>query len=135
MSSSTYTKAQIYDKSFTTIEADTSRIRCEGGRHNKKRKLVNEFMISGPTASVPECAPQERPATFSPGMQEQKPVNSDTWARAGTSITRKIHRLESMFQLIPVCKTSKGEKTLFKYTQLLCNRLHESLHADWWPPW
>ena len=60
-------------------------------------------MISGPIASVPECAPQERPATFSRGMQEQKPVNSDIWARAGTSITRKIHRLESKFQLIPVC--------------------------------
>ena len=43
MSSSTYTKALIYEKSFTTIEANTSGIRWEGDKPKiRVRRLVNE---------------------------------------------------------------------------------------------
>ena len=104
MSSSTYTKALIYDKSFTTIEANTSGIRWEGDKPKiRVRRLVNASVISGPTASALECAPQGSTATFSRGMQGLKPVNWDTWIRGGTLTTRMIYRLESKFQLIPVC--------------------------------
>ena len=104
MSSSTYTKALIYEKSFTTIEANTSGIRWEGDKPKiRVRRLVNASVISGPTASALECAPQGSTATFSLGMQGLKPVNWDTWIRGGTLITRMIYRLESKFQLIPVC--------------------------------
>ena len=118
MSSSTYTKALIYDKSFTTIEANTSGIRWEGDKPKiRVRRLVNASVISGPTASALECAPQGSTATFSRGMQGLKPVNWDTWIRGGTLITRMIYRLESKFQLIPVCAIDfLRMTTCLKYT-------------------
>ena len=54
MSSATYTKAFIYDGSFTPMKADAYRIRCR--IKVLQEASINLTVVSGPTVNVLECA-------------------------------------------------------------------------------